>query len=127
MLRPNLTKHDILLSLIKAFEHVGKPYDYNFDFDTRDSLVCSELIYDAYFEKKPEKNGIHFETSIVSGRKMVSPLDMAKKYVSENDNNDAELSFVYFLKSDEKKQVASVSTKNEFIKSTQWSKFSFWQ
>ena len=31
----------------RAFSHVGKPYDFRFDFETDDELVCSELCWRA--------------------------------------------------------------------------------
>ena len=127
VLRPNLNKMDKLQALITAFENRGKPYDYNFDFDTRDALVCSELIYDAYFENLPEKNGLHFETSLVNGRKIVSPLDMAKKFKNEHLQEDAEFTFVYFIRGDEETKSASVSTESVFLESVDWNKFSFMQ
>jgi hypothetical protein len=127
VLRPQLSKKEIVLSVMKAFEHTGKPYDYNFDFDTRDALVCSELVYDAYFEKLPEKKGLHFETSVVNGRKIVSPFDIAKKFVDERWNSNPELRFVYFLQSEEDVGKAKKGSEVEFLESVEWSKFSFLQ
>jgi hypothetical protein len=126
-LRPSLTKQDKMLALFKAFGNLGKPYDYNFDFDTRDALVCSELVYDAFFQNLPEKNGLQFEVSTVNGRKIVSPLDIAKKFKSQYGTDKSELSFVYFISSDEATQTASVSTKKIFLESVDWNKFSFLQ
>jgi hypothetical protein len=127
VLRPNLSKRDIFLALIKAFSNAGKPYDFNFDFDTRDALVCSELVYDAYFERLPEKVGLQMDTSLVSGRKIVSPFDIAKKYVDERASADRELTFVYFLRSDEKTKDVQSATEEDFVQSLEWSKFSFLQ
>ena len=127
VLRPRLTKVDKLEALTEAFINRGKPYDYNFDFDTRDSLVCSELIFAAYFERLPDKNGLHFETSLVNGRKIVSPLDMAKKFKAEYSLDDREFDFVYFLKGSEETQNASVATEDKFLESVDWNKFTFMQ
>ncbi len=124
VLRPNLSKKDKLMALEKAFSNFGKPYDFNFDFDTRDALACSELVYDAYFERLPEKLGLHMETSEVNGRKIVSPFDMAKKYVNEKDSDQQELTFVYLLMSDEKTKEVSLGTEKDFVESLEWSKFS---
>lgn len=126
-LRPELSKKDKMLALFKAFSHVGKPYDYNFDFDTRDAFVCSELVYDSYFPRSPEKRGILFETSTVNGRKIVSPIDIARKFKEEIHTQNQQLSFVLFIKGDEETKSASVSTQEEFIESIEWSKFSFLQ
>ncbi|MDQ5893149.1 MAG: hypothetical protein QG640_160 [Patescibacteria group bacterium] len=126
--RPRLlSKSDMLQAVMRSFEQVGKPYDYNFDFDTSDALVCSELVYNSYFESLPHKKGLHFETSLVSGRRMVSPLDIAHKYVNERNTDSAELSFVYFLRGNEETQKATRSTETEFIESIGWSKFTFFQ
>ncbi len=127
VLRPNLSKKDKMLALFKAFSSYQKPYDFDFDFDTRDAMVCSELVYDAYFEKLPEKNGLHFTPSTVSGRKMVSPLDFAQKFADEFGNDGAEFSFVYLLMSNEKTKQVKVGIVEEFIDSLTWSKFSFLQ
>lgn len=126
-LRPALSKRDTLQALLKAFSHFGKPYDFNFDFDTRDTVVCSELLYDAYFERLPAKQGLHFVTSVVNGRKIVSPYDMAVKYVEDKTVGEPELQFVYFLRSNEKTGVATVADEAAFIDSLEWSKFSFLQ
>jgi hypothetical protein len=88
-------------------------------------MVCSELIYDAYFERLPEKNGLQMETSVVSGRTIVSPHDIATKYVAERNTANPQLSFVYMLRSSESTGVATVADEETFIDSLNWSKFSF--
>lgn len=127
VLRSKLDKRDVLLALQRAFEHFGKPYDFDFDFDTRDALVCSELVYDAYFPKEPEKKGIKFTTSLVNGRKMVSPLDIANKYASDKNAGTTALDFVYFIGSDEETKATHILTEADFTDSITWSKFSFLQ
>lgn len=127
VLRPRLTKQDKMLALMKAFANAGKPYDFNFDFDTRDALVCSELVYDAYFERLPEKKGLHMDTSLVNGRPIVSPLDIATKYVAERNTTVQELDFVYLLAGNENTKTASISNEQTFLSSLEWSKFSFLQ
>ncbi|MCA9354742.1 MAG: hypothetical protein KC877_04445 [Candidatus Kaiserbacteria bacterium] len=127
VLRPELAKQDKMLALMKAFANAGKPYDFNFDFNTRDALVCSELVYDAYYERLPEKNGLHMETSLVNGRPIVSPLDIATKYVAERNTEEQELRFVYFIGSSEDTKEAFMLTESDFVDSLEWSKFSFLQ
>lgn len=127
-LRPNLlTKKDKLLSLLVTFEEFGKPYDYNFDFDTTDALVCSELVYNSYAEYMPLKQGLHFEVPLMSGRRMLTPLNIAEKFIKERGTEKPELSFVYFLKGNENTQLSRVATEEEFVETVSWSKFSFMQ
>lgn len=46
ILRPRYKTAEALRRTIRtAFTHVGKPYDFNFDFETDDVLVCSELCW----------------------------------------------------------------------------------
>ena len=124
-LRPKLEKQDILRSLIRAFENFGKPYDFNFDFETRDSMVCSELVYDAY-QAQEGKIGIDFPLSFMNGRKIMAPVDIAKKFNQEYGNENAELEFIYFLDGNEKDGVAIKKDVKEFISTLDRPKYSFW-
>ncbi len=124
-LRPKLEKQDILLSLVRAFENYGKPYDFNFDFETRDSMVCSELVYDAY-QKQEGKAGIDFPLSFLNGRKIMAPVDIAKKFRDEYKNDDDELEFVYFLDGNEEEGIAVKKDVDEFILTLGRPKYSFW-
>jgi uncharacterized protein YycO len=126
-LRVGISKYDTLLAILRAFENFGKPYDFDFDFDTRDAIVCSELVYDAYLPRPPEKEGLYFEVSMVNGRKVVSPLDMANKFVAEYGTPEQLLTFVYLLRGSEDTQAATVGTEADFLESVNWSKFSFFQ
>ncbi|GEM_PF-5101696 len=125
VLRPKLTKSDRLKAVLRAFENFGKPYDYNFDFDTRDAFVCSELVYDAYLEVPGKKEGLEFETSLVSGRKIVSPTDMAHKFSKEENSDKQELEFIYILIGNENTRRAYIGSKEDFLDSLNWGKFNF--
>lgn len=121
VLRLNRDKKQILEGILKAYSHFGKPYDYNFDFDTNDSLVCSELVYKAY------RNYINLPTGLLNGRRLMPPVRMVQKYDEERENENADLSFVYFLRGDESKGQAFVSDEEVFRGSWAWPKFSFQQ
>lgn len=53
VLRPNLDSDQIRIALGEAFGHVGKPYDFEFDFNVSTRLVCTELIYRCYHRRGP--------------------------------------------------------------------------
>ncbi len=51
ILRPKRTaisQADVHEAIRLAFSHLGKEYDFNFDTNTWDSIVCSELIFQTY-------------------------------------------------------------------------------
>ena len=58
-------------SLILAFRQVGKEYDFNFDVDTTDKIVCSELAYVSI-------PSIEWPTERKLGRYTISPDNIAQ-------------------------------------------------
>jgi uncharacterized protein YycO len=55
-----------------ALRQVGKDYDFNFDVETSDRIVCSELVYVVF-------TGIDWPTSKTLGRVTISPDNVAVK------------------------------------------------
>lgn len=125
-MRPRLSKEDKFKALLRAFENYSKPYDYNFDFETRDELVCSELVYDAYIPQQG-KRGLDFPLALTAGRKMVSPTDMARKYYEEKEKTDRQLDFVYFLDGNEKLGKAFPKDESDFATSWTRPKYDWFQ
>jgi hypothetical protein len=107
VMRPKLGKLDIALAVEQAFGFLGRAYDFDFDFLTDSTLVCSEVIYKAYLPGKG-KRGIGFELSEVAGRKVLSPNSIARKLDEEYGTEAAELEFVYFLEGSEEEGIAHV-------------------
>lgn len=58
-------------SLLMAFRQVGKDYDFNFDVDTTEKIVCSELIYVSF-------PIVDWATEKVMGRFTISPDNIAQ-------------------------------------------------
>lgn len=52
--------------LLRTFEQVGKPYDFNFNVETQREIVCSELVYAVYINEA-------WPTSVSVGRYTISP------------------------------------------------------
>ncbi len=48
VLRPNLPREEIAAAIGEAFGHLGKPYDFEFDFNVSSHIVCTELVYRCY-------------------------------------------------------------------------------
>ena len=51
VLRPNLPPGEIAAALGEALGHLGKPYDFEFDFNLTSRIVCTELIYRTYHHR----------------------------------------------------------------------------
>lgn len=126
VMRTDLTKRDILTSLLRVFAHQSKPYDYEFDMYTKDDVFCSELVYDAYVPLEG-KGGVIFPTSVITGREIVSPNDIMKKFVEEYGTEKQVLDFVYFLDGNEATGVAKPAPAEAFIESYTRPKYSFLQ
>lgn len=61
--------------VLEALRQVGKAYDFNFDTQSADSIVCSELVYHAYGD-------VQWPTDRTLGRVVISPDNIAQKAVS---------------------------------------------
>jgi hypothetical protein len=53
VLRPNLPRQEIAAALGEAFGHLGKPYDFEFDFTVTSRIVCTGLVYRCYHHRGP--------------------------------------------------------------------------
>jgi len=74
VLRPLLSEVELRESIADAFSHLGKPYDYEFDFNVTTRLVCTEVIYRIY-----HKRGIiHFPLVRRAGRYTLTGDDIAR-------------------------------------------------
>lgn len=110
VMRPKLSKLDIAQAVDEAFRFLGRPYDFNFDFITDSSIVCSELIYKV-FKPGRGKKGLTLSLREIAGRKAMPANDIVEKFDREFDSPGRELDFVYFLDGSEK-------DKKAFTKST---------
>ena len=94
VLRPQLTPLQKREVIARAFSHVGKPYDFDFDFFSADKLVCTEVVYRAF-------NGlIDFPLVEIVGRKTLPALDIVKFWISPEGG--PQLAFVAYLDGDER-------------------------
>ena len=50
-LRPNVSLDLLECALCEAFAHLGKAYDFEFDFNVTNRIVCTELVYRAFHRK----------------------------------------------------------------------------
>ncbi|OUR99890.1 hypothetical protein A9Q84_02350 [Halobacteriovorax marinus] len=71
--KPDIIKNKELSLKVysRAFDQLGKEYDFNFDVETTDKIVCSELIFLAFGE-------ITWPTEYIFGRPTISPDNVAE-------------------------------------------------
>ncbi len=71
VIRPlDLTRVQKRVYMIKAFQQIGKEYDFNFDVETLDKIVCSELAFQTFGD-------IDFPVKRELGRYTISPDQVA--------------------------------------------------
>jgi hypothetical protein len=51
VLRPTLPANEIAAAIGEALGHLGKPYDFEFDFNMTSRIVCTELVYRSYHSR----------------------------------------------------------------------------
>ncbi len=68
ILRPNqkITTDEIRSAIKSGMSHVGQGYDFNFDVNTNDKIVCSELAFKTY-------TGVRFRLDKSMGRWTIKP------------------------------------------------------
>ncbi len=118
VIRPRLSKREKAQAILRAFQYSGRPYDFNFDFQTDSSLVCSELIFKVYVPGEGMK-GLQFPLSEVLGRKVSTPNSMVRQFDEQFGKNSAQADFVLFLDGFEKEKRAVESTQERFRSSWQ--------
>lgn len=127
--RPKISKVDIALAIEQAFSHWGKQYDYDFDFRTDKTIVCSELVYRSFMPNSiNNKDGLIFNFDDGHGiyvKKYMGKIAMpsgalVQKAYDENilKVRPSQLDFVFYMKGDEVKKVASFSSEDAIYRTT---------
>lgn len=124
-LRPRLSKLEKAQAIVRAFQFQGRPYDFNFDFVTDATLVCSELVYKAY-EPTERGKGLTFVLSEMLGRTLLSPNDMARQFDETYDTKAQQLDLVMFLDGHERKHQAVETDVGTFRQSHKRPKWHVW-
>ena len=116
VLRPKLSKTEKASAILRAFHYSGRPYDFNFDFLTDSSLVCTELVYKAY-EPGGGMKGLRLPLTEMLGRKLLPANEIAILFDEEFGKEGQQFEFVLFLDGHEGGKVAIESTLAAFRKS----------
>jgi hypothetical protein len=96
VLRPRLSRLAVAQALLKAYGYQGRPYDFDFDFRTDATLVCSELVYKAY-ASDAGKRGLDMPLRTVAGRPVLTPNDIAQQFDESYASAGQQFDLVAFL------------------------------
>jgi protein tyrosine phosphatase (PTP) superfamily phosphohydrolase (DUF442 family) len=116
VLRPRLTRKEIAVALFRSFFYVGRPYDFNFDFATDSSIVCTELVCKSY-EKCPDSRGLKFPMLNILGRLAAPANELVRQFDSTYGTPDQQYDLVAFLDGAEAQRKAVERDVGEFRKS----------
>ncbi len=74
MRKPTASKEERAKIVLQALRQVGKPYDFNFDVESKERVYCSKLVYLTY-------SGVEWPTKKSIGRTTFTPDDVAIRAV----------------------------------------------
>lgn len=121
-LRPRLSKLDKAKAITRAFNYQGRPYDFDFDFFSDSTLVCTELVFKSY-QPSAEEKGLNLPLVDVAGRRTLPANEIIKRFDLEHDAATPQLDFVLFIDATEKTDTAiqsdEASLRNTW-KRTKW-------
>jgi len=122
-LRPRVSKAGKARAIVEAFSHLGKPYDFDFDFATDHALVCTEVVWRAY-RPAEGKDGIELPIADVAGRKAIPANLLAMHYRDHRGTDEALFDFVAFIDVSEEERASSFSTEESFLTTPERAKWS---
>ncbi|MCE9666187.1 protein tyrosine phosphatase [Myxococcus stipitatus] len=96
VMRPRLPRVDKARAILRAFTFQGRPYDFDFDFFSDQTLVCTELVWKSYAPAK-ETRGLSIPLVSVAGRRTLPANELVRLFDAEYGKPDRQLDFVAFL------------------------------
>ncbi|MCR9141335.1 MAG: YiiX/YebB-like N1pC/P60 family cysteine hydrolase [bacterium] len=113
-LRPRLDKVGVARAILHAFRYAGRPYDFNFDFQTDRELVCTELVYRAY-----EAANLRLPLVRIMGRSTLPANEIARQFDENFSTKKQRLDLIQFLDGNEQSDEALTRDLAEFRRSWQ--------
>jgi len=118
VMRPRRSKLEKAQAVLRAFEYQGRPYDFDFDFFSDATLVCTELVYKSYAPSKGML-GLRIPLVRVAGRMTLPANELVRLFDVEHGREDRQLDFVAFLDGSEAGKAAVEGDEESFRKSYQ--------
>ncbi|QSQ17364.1 YiiX/YebB-like N1pC/P60 family cysteine hydrolase [Myxococcus landrumensis] len=96
VMRPRLSRVDKARAILRAFGYQGRPYDFDFDFFSDQTLVCTELVWKSYAPSQ-EMRGLNVPLVNVVGRRTLPANELVRVFDAEHGREDRQFDFVAFL------------------------------
>ncbi len=98
VMRAKRSKADKARAILRAFQYYGRPYDFNFDFVSDATIVCTELVFKSW-QAGPQHAGLDIDLVEIMGRPTLPANELVRQFSLELDKPEAErqLEFVTFL------------------------------
>jgi len=112
-MRPTVSPLEKARAIERAFAYQGRPYDFDFDFFSDTSLVCTELVYKSY-QPSADMKGIPMQLVEVAGRRTLPANDIVHQFDTALASPKPPLEFVLFIDAKEKSLQAFDSTAESF-------------
>jgi len=116
VLRPRLSALEKAIAIYRAFGFIDRPYDYNFDFLTDSSMVCTEVVYKSYLAQG-EQTGLNINITRINNRLLVSANNFVRQFDKEFGTEGQQFDLILFYDGNEKSGQAFPSTIPAFRKS----------
>lgn len=121
-LRPRLDRLARAQAIASAYEMLGRPYDFDFDFATDHAIVCSELVWRAY-RPAEGKSGLDIPTIDVVGRSTLPANELIRMFAEQRGSETRAFDFVWFVDAIEAKRSVVVSDEASLAASWQRAKW----
>lgn len=112
-IRPEVPAVEKAQAIVRAFNYVGRPYDFNFDFFSDSALVCTELVFKSY-QPAASFTGVPLDLVDVAGRRTLPANDIVKQFDAQLDKPGRSMSFVFFVDAIEKDLKNFAATQDAF-------------
>ncbi len=96
-LSPHVEPLERARAIAAAYFYEGREYDFNFDFETPNTLVCTEVIYRCYGGNAAT---LQFPIITVMGRKTLPAHELARHFVQQVRNGEEQYDLIAWLDSD---------------------------
>lgn len=121
-IRPRVANVVKARAIVRAFSYLDRPYDYDFDFATDQSLVCTEVVWRAY-RASEDTPGLRLDPITVAGRLTLPPNEIARDFAVEYGDEEARFEFVHYLEAREEEGRAVAGTVEAFLSTPSRSKW----